>query len=160
MDPEEARVAVVIPAYDVAAHVGAVIRGLPDFVRHVVVVDDGSRDDTAGVVEELRSDRVRIVRHAENRGVGAAVLTGYAVALELGAEVVVKVDGDGQMDPAQLARLVEPILAGEADYAKGNRFLHAYALPRMPWVRRVGNFGLTFMAKAANSNGLSEAANS
>ncbi|MEN9933976.1 MAG: hypothetical protein RLZZ387_555 [Chloroflexota bacterium] len=144
-----ASVAVVIPAYRVAGKIGRVVRGLPEYVRHVVVVDDASPDGAAAEVEPLCSQRVRLVRHHRNQGVGGAVLTGYATALALGAEVVVKMDGDDQMDPAYLPMLLLPIMRGDADYTKGNRFLHGYALGRMPLARRVGNFGLTFLTKAA-----------
>jgi dolichol-phosphate mannosyltransferase len=142
-------VAVVVPAFRVAGKVGQVVRGLPPYVRHVIVVDDASPDEAAAEVRPLCSQRVRLVRHARNQGVGGAMLTGYAVALALGAEVVVKMDGDDQMDPAFLPTLLLPIARGEADYTKGNRFLHAYALGSMPFARRVGNFGLTFLTKLA-----------
>src|SRR4051812_25532337 len=104
-DLDEAKlpsVAVVIPAYRAAAHITEVLRKIPSFVRHILVVDDCSPDDTAAVVAQCPDPRVRLVRHTENQGVGGAVLTGYQAALELGAEIVVKMDSDDQMDPDYL----------------------------------------------------------
>ena len=145
-----AHIAVVIPAYQVARHIEHVVRRLPGFVRHVIVVDDGSTDETRHKLMPLLGERVRLACHRKNQGVGGAMLTGYALALELGATVVVKVDGDDQMDPAQLERLVVPIINGEADYTKGTRFIHTHDLTQMPVVRRLGNLGLTFLTKAAS----------
>jgi len=148
----ETQVAVVIPAYRAAAHIAGVLRGIPEFVAWIVVVDDCSPDDTAAIVQEeaRRDPRIRLLRHEENQGVGGAVLTGYAEAHRLGAEIVVKMDGDGQMDPAHLPALIAPIVRGEADYAKGNRYLHARQLRSMPLARRVGNLGLSFLTKLAS----------
>ncbi len=144
-------IAAVIPAYNVDRHIAEVLRTLPGFVRHIIVVDDASTDATAEVVSQVaaRDRRVLLVRHAHNQGVGGAMITGFRKALELGAEVVVKVDGDGQMDPSYLPALLTPLLRGEADYAKGNRFRDFHALRQMPWIRRLGNMALSFAAKAA-----------
>lgn len=145
-------IAVVIPAYRTERSIREVIATLPDFVSHIIVVDDQSPDRTSEIVEEMREEDQRIIlqRHDENQGVGGAVLSGYRIARELGADVVVKVDGDGQMDPAHIARLVHPILRGQADYTKGNRFLHAKQISSMPLARRIGNLGLSFLTKAAS----------
>ena len=148
----EMQVAVVIPAYRAAAHIAGVLRGIPDLVQWIVVVEDCSPDDTAAIVEEesRRDPRIRLLRHAENQGVGGAVLGGYAEAHRLGADIVVKMDSDGQMDPDQLPALIAPIERGEADYAKGNRYLHARQLRSMPLARRIGNLGLSFLTKLAS----------
>lgn len=143
-------VAVVIPAFRVANHIAAVVAGLPDFVSHVVVVDDASPDRTSEVVRALGDPRVRLICHQRNAGVGGAMVTGYQEAERCGADVIVKMDGDGQMDPAYLPALIEPILSGEADYTKGSRFFHTRKLRQMPLSRRVGNLGLSFLAKAAS----------
>jgi dolichol-phosphate mannosyltransferase len=144
-------IAVVIPAYNEEQHIAEVVTSVPTFVRHVIVVDDCSRDGTAAEVERLAADHSRIVlvRHPHNQGVGGAMVSGFRQALALGAQVVVKMDGDGQMSPAYLAELVEPLVRGEADFAKGNRFHDFDDLARMPWVRRLGNVGLSFLTKAA-----------
>lgn len=142
--------AVVIPAFRVARHIEDVVRGIPDFVSDIIIVDDASPDETAQIVSGLADPRVRLLRHERNGGVGAAMITGYQQALELGADIVVKMDGDGQMDPQHLLALLDPILAGEADYTKGSRFFHTRQLRQMPLVRRAGNLGLSFLAKAAS----------
>lgn len=143
-------VAVVIPCFNVERHVEAVIRGLPSWVRHVVCVDDASPDRSAAVIEALADPRVKLVRLPKNLGVGGAMKAGYAEAFRLGATVAVKMDGDGQMDPAHLPALLEPVRAGEADYAKGNRFAEPDALVAMPKARLLGNVGLSFLTKAAS----------
>lgn len=143
-------IAVVIPAYRAAATIEEVISTVPDFVRHIVVVDDASPDRTADAVRELGDKRVHLVEHERNEGVGGAVLTAYQRARMLGAEIVVKMDADGQMDPEYLLALVTPIVLGEADYTKGNRFLHERELRAMPGRRRFGNAGLSFLTKLAS----------
>lgn len=151
IDWHQQRIVVIIPCYRVERTIAQVITGLPASVRHIIAVDDASPDDTASAVEQLaaQDERIILLRHAQNQGVGGAMLTGFRKALELQAEVVVKVDGDGQMDASQLPALVAPILAGQADYTKGNRFRDFQALQKMPVIRRVGNMGLGFLTKAA-----------
>ena len=142
---------VVIPAYRVADTIETVISELPDYLRHIVVVDDTSPDNTSELVQAIASHdrRVVLVRHEQNQGVGGAMLSGFRKALELGAQVVIKIDGDHQMDPTHIPALVTPLLEGKADYAKGNRFRNFDSLHYMPLVRRVGNLGLSFLTKAA-----------
>jgi glycosyltransferase involved in cell wall biosynthesis len=144
-------IAVVIPAYRVEREIEAVIRSLPDFIRHIIVVDDASPDRTAELVEQASCKDVRLVliRHEKNRGVGGAMVTGFRKALELGAQIVIKLDGDGQMDACHLPSLLAPLVRGQADYTKGNRFRDFAALQHMPLIRRIGNMGLGFLTKAA-----------
>jgi glycosyltransferase involved in cell wall biosynthesis len=144
-------IAVVIPAYNEERHIAEVLRTIPDFVRQIIVVDDASRDDTARVVEALAAEdhRIVLVRHASNQGVGGAMVSGFRRALQLRAQIVVKMDGDGQMGADFFPDLVAPLIHGEADFAKGNRFHDFTALARMPWIRRLGNVGLSFLTKAA-----------
>ncbi|MCB9558177.1 MAG: glycosyltransferase family 2 protein [Deltaproteobacteria bacterium] len=146
----EPKVAVAIPAFNVARLVHKVIANLPAFVAHVVVVDDQSSDATAEALAQCNDPRLVVLRHRSNLGVGGAMLTAYAKALELGADIVVKMDGDDQMDPAQIRRLIGPLVRGEADYSKGNRFQHLGALHSMPALRRLGNYGLSFLTKLAS----------
>jgi len=147
------RVAVVIPAYNEADKIAATIRSVPGLVDHILVVDDGSRDGTAAVAR--RAGRrgggrvVEVIEHERNRGVGAAVATGYARALALGAQVTAVMAGDGQMDPADLTRLLAPVVAGEADYAKGNRFAWPDGWRRMPRARLIGNVALSLLTRLA-----------
>lgn len=144
--------AVVIPAFNEARRIAAVLRGLPAEVRYVIVVDDGSKDGTADVVRgEARTDtRIALVVHTRNQGVGGAMISGFKAALATDADVVVKMDGDGQMDPLQLDALVAPLAHGQADFSKGNRFHDFAALAQMPLVRRIGNLALSFLVKAAS----------
>jgi dolichol-phosphate mannosyltransferase len=143
-------VAVVIPAYRAASHITKVLAKVPPFVKHIIVVDDASPDGTATIVKAYPDPRLRLVVLSENRGVGGAVLSGYEAAIELGSEIIVKMDSDDQMDPAYLPRLILPILSQKADYTKGNRFLHARELRSMPLRRRIGNAGLSFLTKVAS----------
>lgn len=130
-------IAVVVPARDEARHIAGVVTGMPAFVDHIVVVDDGSRDDTSAIVRAA-TRRVDIVCHDQSRGVGAAIVSGYRRALGAGADVVAVMAGDGQMDPADLAGVIAPLLRGEADYVKGNRLRHPAVWRAMPWTRLVG----------------------
>jgi glycosyltransferase involved in cell wall biosynthesis len=141
-------IAVVVPCYRVTRHIGAVLAAIPAEVDLVVCVDDACPDGSGDLIERTVDDpRVRVLRHAANRGVGGAVMTGYRAAIEAGASVLVKLDGDGQMAPALVPLLVAPILRGDADYTKGNRFWDLTHIQRMPLVRRLGNLGLSFLAK-------------
>lgn len=133
-----ARVAVIVPAYCEARLVGRTIEAVPAFVDVIVVVDDASPDDTSAAVVARGDVRVRLERHSENLGVGAAIVTGYRCALESGADVMAVMAGDAQMDPADLEAVLRPIVLGRADYVKGNRFVHREA-HRMPLSRRVGS---------------------
>lgn len=151
MNLSKFRIAAVIPAYCVERDIESVLRGLPRFVKHIIVVDDASRDSTADLVtaSAKKDRRIVLIRHEKNQGVGGAMVSGFRKALELGAQIVVKLDGDGQMDPAYIPALVAPLIEGKADYAKGNRFRDFQSLQQMPLVRRIGNLGLSFLAKAA-----------
>ena len=115
------------------------------------MVDDASPDRTAELVEQAsrRDGRVLLIRHEKNRGVGGAMVTGFRKALELGAQIIVKMDGDGQMDARHLPSLLVPLVRGQADYTKGNRFRDFQSLRQMPLIRRLGNMGLGFLTKVA-----------
>ncbi len=140
----------IIPVYNEERHVAAVINAIPASVHHIVVVDDASTDDTARIVRRIDDPRITLVQLRTNMGVGGAMITGYRKAMELGADIMVKLDGDGQMDPANIPALVAPIAEGRADYAKGVRFHHRRELKQMPWERLWGNIGLSFLVKAAS----------
>ena len=144
-------IAAVIPAYRVEREIEAALASLPDFIRHIIVVDDASPDRTAELVEQAsrRDGRVLLIRHEKNRGVGGAMVTGFRKALELGAQIIVKMDGDGQMDARHLPSLLVPLVRGQADYTKGNRFRDFQSLRQMPLIRRLGNMGLGFLTKVA-----------
>ncbi len=144
-----ARVAVVVPAHDEARLIARTIETIPHYVDHVVVVDDASTDGTAGRVEALCDPRVELVCHLENRGVGAAIASGYRRAFAAGAHVAAVMAGDGQMDPRDLEALITPVLSGEADYAKGDRLSHPDAFACMPATRWLGNHGLSVATRLA-----------
>jgi dolichol-phosphate mannosyltransferase len=146
----DTRIHVVIPAYNVEPLIGAVLKGLPDFVDTVTVVDDGSRDGTQEAIGRVGDARVTVLRRPQNEGVGAAMVAGFRHALGLPDGIIVKMDGDGQMDPEDLPRLLDPIIEGRCEYAKGNRFLFDRQLTAMPRARLAGNFILTFLTKLAS----------
>ncbi|WP_312163482.1 glycosyltransferase family 2 protein [Phenylobacterium sp.] len=140
----------VIPCYKVRDHIGQVIAGAPAWIEGIVCVDDACPQGTADFLEAQAQDpRVVIVRLPENQGVGGAVLAGYAEAARRGGRILVKVDGDDQMDLKFLPHLVAPILLGEADYTKGNRFTSLSHLASMPGLRVFGNAALSFAAKVS-----------
>ena len=151
IDFRKFNLAVVIPAYQVADTIETVLNELPEYLCHIIVVDDASSDNTSELVQAYaeRDRRIVLLRHAHNQGVGGAMLTGFKKALELGAQVILKIDGDHQMDPVHIPALVKPLLEGKGDYAKGNRFRDFDSLRHMPIIRRVGNLGLSFLTKAA-----------
>jgi glycosyltransferase involved in cell wall biosynthesis len=144
-------IAAVIPCFRVKRHILDVLAAVPPAVGRIYVVDDACPEGSGDLVESsCRDPRVVVLRHAANQGVGGATLTGYRAALADGATVIVRLDGDGQMDPTLIPRLVEPILAGEADYAKGNRFFELEGLRAMPRLRLVGNSLLSFASKLSS----------
>lgn len=132
------RIAVVIPAFNEEAKITATVASVPDFVDDVFVIDDASTDDTAGRARAC-GRTLEVIRHDGNRGVGAAIATGYRRVLASGADIAVVMAGDGQMDPEDLPALLAPIADGGADYVKGNRFKHPDVWTAMPKTRIVGN---------------------
>lgn len=148
MTKTSSSVAVVIPCHRVRRHILGVIETIPKWVGSIYVVDDQCPEHTGTFVREKLSDpRLQIIFNEKNLGVGGAVMAGYSQAIRDGCQVIVKMDGDGQMDPEMLGVLVTPILEGEADYTKGNRFFDLAQIRRMPLVRIVGNAGLSFASK-------------
>lgn len=144
-------IATVIPGYRVEREIQLVLQGIPKYIKHIIVVDDASPDSTSNIVTAVakKDKRITLIRHETNQGVGGAMVTGFRKALELGAQIVVKVDGDGQMDTTRMSDLIAPLIQGQADYTKGNRFRDFQSLQKMPLVRRIGNMGLGFLSKAA-----------
>jgi glycosyltransferase involved in cell wall biosynthesis len=141
-------ICVVIPAYKVSKHIAKVVGSIGPEVSKIIVVDDACPEFSGEILrKEIIDTRLEIIHHSVNKGVGGAVKTGYRVALEQGYEVIVKIDGDGQMDSSKIPVLIEPILNNRCDYAKGNRFFGLEAIQQMPKIRIVGNLVLTFMTK-------------
>jgi glycosyltransferase involved in cell wall biosynthesis len=144
-------VAVVIPSYKVTRHILGVLAQIGPEVQRIYVVDDCCPDHSGDFVDgHNRDPRVTVLRHVENQGVGGAVMTGYQAAIADGATVIVKVDGDGQMDAALIPAFIAPILAGEADYTKGNRFFDLEQIGSMPPMRLFGNAMLSLLTKLSS----------
>lgn len=142
------RIAVVIPCFRVKAKIGSVIAAVPPDVAAIHIVDDACPEQTGHFVQQACTDsRLRVHFNPENLGVGGAVMRGYQEAIADGADVIVKIDGDGQMDPSLLPAFTGPILSGQADYTKGNRFFDLENIGRMPKVRIAGNAALSLMSK-------------
>lgn len=145
------QISVVIPAYKVTDHILQVINKIGGEVVRIYVVDDCCPNDSGAFVQQHCADtRVTVLRNQINLGVGGAVMTGYRAAIAEGMDIIVKVDGDGQMDPRLIPLFCAPILEGRADYTKGNRFFDLTHITRMPWLRLLGNAVLSFMAKLSS----------
>ncbi|HEY3135791.1 MAG TPA: glycosyltransferase family 2 protein [Blastocatellia bacterium] len=146
------RVAVVMPVHNEQAHVARALERVPAFVDLIVAVDDGSSDQSVSTVLRISDPRVTLLRHANNRGVGAATKTGYRHCLTAHVDLIAVMDGDGQMDGRDLSRLLDAVIDG-ADYAKGNRFLEEKTIGRMPLHRYIGNRVFSRLARLAASFG-------
>ena len=147
---EGKRVAVVVPAHDEEKLIATTLRGIPAFVDRIYVVDDGSRDATVERARELDDPRIEILAHERNRGVGAAIVTGYKRAHEEGLDVACVMAADNQMDPADLEMLALPVVRGELDYAKANRLVTGEAWTLIPRTRYLGNAVLSMLTKIAS----------
>jgi len=147
---DNAKIAVVIPAFRVGDTIKGVVLSIPDFVDYIVVVDDACPDLSGKEAEKTDRRNLAVIYHERNQGVGGALVSGYRKAMELGCEIVIKIDGDGQMDPKHISNLISPLIHDEADYTKGNRFQDLRALKTMPKIRLFGNSALSFMVKLAS----------
>jgi glycosyltransferase involved in cell wall biosynthesis len=147
---EGKRVAVVVPAHNEERLVGETIVGIPSFVDRIIVVDDASEDGTAERAESTGDARVEVLRHQQNAGVGAAIVTGYKRAIELSMDVTCVMAADNQMDPYDLEALAAPVARGEVDYAKANRLVTGEAWQLIPRTRYLGNAALSFLTKIAS----------
>lgn len=147
------KIAVIVPAYNEEALISKVITTAPDFVDRIIVVDDASSDSTSEVVKgfvEQMPERVCLIRHEQNKGVGGAILTGHKQALEEKMDVMVVMAGDAQMDPVDLPCILDPVVEEAADFSKGNRFISGEAWKKMPRLRFFANAGLSFLNKFAS----------
>jgi glycosyltransferase involved in cell wall biosynthesis len=143
-------VAAVVPAYNEEALIATVIETMPDFVDHIVIVDDCSPDRTSEVVQSLDDPRVTLIRHEVNQGVGGAIITGHRIAMELGSDVNVVMAGDAQMDPKHLPALLDRVTDDGYGFSKANRFYAPESFHGMPRYRVFGNVVLSFMTKLAS----------
>ncbi len=145
------KTAVVIPSFKVKRYIGHVLSGIPACVERIYVVDDACPEHTGRFVEDSINDpRIRVIYHKANQGVGGAVITGYNAAIEDGTDIIVKIDGDGQMDTRLIPHFIEPIMSGTADYTKGNRFHNLEDLKKMPGIRLFGNAVLSLITKLSS----------
>jgi glycosyltransferase involved in cell wall biosynthesis len=147
---KDAKIGVVVPAYNEEKLIGRVIETIPDFVDRIIVVDDASTDNTVDIVRKYlknQEDRLYLIHHDKNQGVGGAIVSGYKQALSEGLDIIVVMAGDGQMDPNDLTKLIDPIISGEVDYTKGNRLLTGKAWQIIPKIRYLGNSLLSLLTK-------------
>ena len=150
----EKYIAIVIPCFNVEKSIEAVVFGIPSWVDTIFLVNDASHDNSAQILTALAAtapEKIHLLTHSENQGVGGAVMTGMKAALQSEkCDLIIKMDGDGQMNPDYLQPLLTPLLKNNADFSKGNRFHDFKALRKMPFVRRFGNMGLSFLIKSAS----------
>lgn len=145
------KIAVIIPCYKVRAHIEAVIKAIPEQVSAIYCVDDACPDQSRNfILENINDERVIVMSNPTNQGVGGAMVAGYERALADGATILVKIDGDGQMNPALIPHFVAPIINGECDYTKGNRFYNIDHVRAMPRWRIFGNAVLSFLTKLSS----------
>ncbi|WP_245629393.1 glycosyltransferase family 2 protein [Kiloniella spongiae] len=148
MKDKKTSIVVVIPCYQVKSHIKDVLEAIPNFVDAIICVDDACPEKSGDFIEaNIQDNRITVLRHFDNRGVGGAMITGFDAALKAGHDIAVKIDGDGQMDPSLISGFIDPLLTGEADYTKGNRFWDSRSLVAMPKVRLFGNAILGFINK-------------
>jgi glycosyltransferase involved in cell wall biosynthesis len=148
----EKTVAVVVPAYNEESQIGMVIETMPDFIDKIVIVDDLSKDKTCATVENFQKThaKIELIRHTVNQGVGGAIASGYKYARDNHFDIAVVMAGDGQMDPKELPRVIEPVAKGDVDYTKTNRLLSGKAYEKIPRIRYIGNATLSFLTKIAS----------
>lgn len=145
------KVAVAIPCYKVKKHILKVISDIGNEVSVIIVVDDCCPENTGDfVIDECKDPRVVVIKHTSNLGVGGAIKTAYKKSLELNLDIVVKVDGDGQMNPKLIPRFIQPIISRKCDYTKGSRFFNLESLIEMPPLRKFGNAILSLVNKASS----------
>lgn len=149
---ENRRIAVVIPSYRAAKTILSVLDSLPEFIDDICVIDDLCPENSGRIVQESRhgqAPNVHVMFHPSNLGVGGATITGYRKAIELGSDIVFKIDADGQMDPSYMKKMAQMLISGECGYVKGNRFSSMSDVEPMPKLRVIGNAGLALFTKAS-----------
>lgn len=146
------RVCVVVPCFNVANLIGRVVESMPEYIDRIVIIDDASTDETSVVVKryQIAVERIVLLRHAVNEGVGGSISTGYEWARDNDFDLAVVMAGDGQMDPQNLPELLDPVIEDRADYTKGNRLITGEAYSKIPKVRYFGNAALSFLTKIAS----------
>jgi glycosyltransferase involved in cell wall biosynthesis len=149
---ESHSIAVVIPCYKVETHIQKVVAEIPDYVTSIILVNDASPDKTGEILDTLaiENPKITVLHHTENQGVGGAMITGFQEAVKQNHEVVVKIDGDGQMNIAYFEKMLQAVFEEKYNFVKGNRFFDRKMLRTMPAIRRLGNIGMGFLIKMAS----------
>ncbi|MCL2435184.1 MAG: glycosyltransferase family 2 protein [Lentimicrobiaceae bacterium] len=142
-------IAVVIPCYKVEKQIQKVINEIPDYITSIILVNDASPDQTGEILDKLALDnsKITVIHHSKNQGVGGAMISGFQEAVKQNYEVVIKIDGDGQMDLSYFDKMLTAIFEEKYDFVKGNRFFDQKMLRKMPAMRRIGNIGMGFLIK-------------
>lgn len=149
---KEHSIAVIIPCYKVEKQIQRVIAEIPNYVTSIILIDDASPDKTGDILEQLATTnpKIKVIHHEKNQGVGESMITGFKEALQQNSEVIIKIDGDGQMDIAYFSSMLYSIFRERYNFAKGNRFFDRKMLRKMPVMRRIGNIGMGFLIKMAS----------
>jgi len=149
---ENHSIAVVIPCYKVEAHIQKVVAEIPDYITSIILVDDASPDKTGEILDKLATEnpKIKVLHHPKNQGVGGAMISGFQEAIKQNNEVVIKIDGDGQMNIAYFEEMLQAVFEEKYNFAKGNRFFDRKMLRKMPAMRRIGNIGMGFLIKMAS----------
>jgi glycosyltransferase involved in cell wall biosynthesis len=149
---KEKSVCVVVPAYNESKQISKVIETMPDFIDAVIIIDDASTDKTVEIVKnyEQQNEKITLIQHDKNQGVGGAIATGYKWARDNDFDMAVVMAGDGQMDPVDLPILLDPVAEDRADYSKGNRLFTGEAYTKIPRIRYIGNAFLSLLTKIAS----------
>jgi len=145
-------IAVVVPCYKVETHIEKVVAEIPDYVTSIILVDDASTDKTGEILDRLETEnsKIKVLHHTKNQGVGGSMISGFQEALNQNMEVVIKIDGDGQMNIAYFEKMLQAVFEEKYNFAKGNRFFDRKMLRKMPTIRRIGNIGMGFLIKMAS----------
>ena len=149
---ENHAIAVVIPCYKVEQHIQKVVNEIPDYVNSIILVNDASPDNTGEILNQLAKEnpKITVLHHDKNQGVGGTMISGFQEAVKQNQEVVIKIDGDGQMDTTYLDKMLYAIFEEKYNFVKGNRFFDRNVLHKMPPIRRIGNMGMGFLIKMAS----------
>jgi len=145
-------IAAVIPCYNEEAQILKVINSMPDFVDHLIIINDASLDHTLSLIKDkmAKGEKIKLINHAKNQGVGGAIASGYKWARDNNYDIAVVMAGDGQMDPEDLTAILDPVADGNVDYSKGNRLFSGRAYKEIPKIRYYGNAILSLLTKIAS----------
>ncbi len=145
------KIAVVIPCYNVASTIVDVVSGIKNFADYIITINDGSNDNTKDILLELSksNSKLTVLNNSKNQGVGAAMIRGFYYSMQKDCDVVIKLDGDGQMDASYITEMIDSLHKGY-DFVKGNRFFDRTSINKIPIIRINGNMGMGFLLKAVS----------